>query len=84
MLSLFTHLVLSIPFRCQVPSLALASAPRVRLVFAEPAPLVILVLIEERRFRNSTYMRMYQGNLNLKLEEGLLPLSWALVEEVSE
>ena len=55
-----------------------------RLVFAEPAPLVILVLIEERRFRNSTYMRMYQGNLNLKLEEGLLPLSWALGEEVSE
>ena len=71
-------------FWCQVPSLALASAPRVRLVFAVPAPLVALVPIQGRRFRNSTYMRMYQGNLNLKLEEGLLHLSWALGEEVPE
>ena len=55
-----------------------------RLVFAVPAPLVALVPIQGRRFRNSTYMRMYQGNLNLKLEEGLLHLSWALGEEVPE
>ena len=29
-------------------------------------------------------MCMYQGNLNLKLEEMLLHLSWALGEEVPE